>query len=192
MPVTYFKRYRMEIELAGSLFSLPSLPTGYRMHTWHPGLLSHHADVKYRSFCGQIDAQIFPCLGEMEGCHRLMEEISRKRGFLPEATWLLSWRGDRDEAREYCGTIQGIRDRGGYGAIQNLGIVPEHRGQGLAASLLARALEGFQQAGLRRCYLEVTADNGTAIGLYERFGFFRMRTVYKAVQRPRHATVGSA
>ncbi|NIP86492.1 MAG: GNAT family N-acetyltransferase, partial [Planctomycetales bacterium] len=56
MPVTYFKRYRMEIELAGSLFSLPSLPTGYRMHTWHPGLLSHHADVKYRSFCGQIDA----------------------------------------------------------------------------------------------------------------------------------------
>ena len=52
---------------------------------------------------------------------------------------------------------------------------------GLGELLLRRALEGFQQAGLPRVYLEVTADNTIAIRLYERLGFRRARTSYKAV-----------
>ena len=191
MPVTYFKRFRMETRLAGVDFSADPLPDGYQLHAWHPQLLAHHADAKYHSFCGEIDSHIFPCLGDPEGCHRLMKEISKKRGFLPEATWLLSWQGDMGEPREYCGTIQGIRDRGGYGGVQNLGIVPEHRGQGLAAIMLVQALKGFQQARLRRCYLEVTAQNDSAISLYERFGFVRVRTAYKAVELERRTTANT-
>jgi hypothetical protein len=43
-------------------------------------------------------------------------------------------------------------------------------------------LRGFRQAGLRRAYLEVTAQNEGAIRLYRRLGFVKVRTVYKAVE----------
>jgi ribosomal protein S18 acetylase RimI-like enzyme len=111
-----------------------------------------------------------------------MREISRKGGFLSESTWLLSWQNSLGEPLEFCGTIQGIRDRHGYGAVQNLGVAPGHRGQGLGRLLLYKALSGFQSVGLRRSYLEVTAQNAAAIRLYERAGFIRTRTVYKAVE----------
>ena len=53
-----------------------------------PDLLADHAEAKYQSFRDEIDADVFNCLGELDGCQRLMEEISLKDGFLPEATWL--------------------------------------------------------------------------------------------------------
>jgi ribosomal protein S18 acetylase RimI-like enzyme len=45
-----------------------------------------------------------------------------------------------------------------------------------------KSLAGFQEAGLRRAFLEVTAQNEGAIRLYRRLGFFKARTVYKAVE----------
>jgi ribosomal protein S18 acetylase RimI-like enzyme len=68
------------------------------------------------------------------------------------------------------------------GAIQNLGITPEHRGRGLGGLLMIKALEGFQRAGLSRAFLEVTSDNTTAIRLYRRLGFSKVRTVYKVIE----------
>jgi len=183
MALKYFKRFRMEIRLAGRDFYVGRLPLGYRVHPWHEDLIDGHAAAKYQSFRDEIDANVFPCLGDSEGCHRLMNEIAVRDGFMSAATWLVSWQDGIDGAIDYCGTIQGIQDRSGVGAVQNLGVVAEHRGQGLGEILLARALIGFQQAGLRRAFLEVTAQNKGAIRLYKRFGFSRVRTVYKAVQR---------
>ena len=185
MAIRYFKRFRMELHLAGRRFSPQPLPAGYRLCAWDKSLTAAHAEAKFRSFRDQIDADIFPCLGEQEGCQRLMTEIARKRGFLPTTTWLLSWQELPTDLPDYCGTIQGIRDRSGYGAIQNLGIAPEYRGQGLGEILLRRALAGFQEAGLRKVLLEVTAENLTAIRLYERLGFARVRISYQVVKPER-------
>ena len=52
---------------------------------------------------------------------------------------------------------------------------------GLGESLVRQALEGFYQAGLRRAYLEVTAENCGAVRLYRTVGFRRAKTLYKAV-----------
>jgi ribosomal-protein-alanine N-acetyltransferase len=180
MGVTYFKRYRMEIELSGVWFQPPPLPDGYSLVPWDESLLEAHAEAKYQSFCLEIDANVFPCLGDREGCVRLMREITRREGFLAEATWLLAFRGRRARRREYCGTVQGVRESREFGAVQNLGITPTHRGLGLGTLLLHRALSGFRSAGLRRVYLEVTSQNSGAIRLYQRLGFRRVKTVYKA------------
>ena len=102
---------------------------------------------------------------------------------MPEATWLAVTVGEDGKAGwSPCGTVQGIRDRFGFGAIQNLGITPPHRNRGLGTVLLFRALRGFWQAGLRRVYLEVTADNEGAVRLYRRHGFRVMKTLYKAAE----------
>lgn len=185
LGLTYFKRFRMEIDLARAIPS-PTLPPGYRLLAWQPDLLEAHAEAKYLSFRNGIDSNVFPCLGEADGCLRLMREISQKDGFLPQATWLVATAaGDQPPESgilEYCGTIQGIRDRSGLGAIQNLGTTPDHRGQGLGRALMLAALGGFRAAGLERAYLEVTAQNDNAIRLYRSIGFHKVRTVYKAVE----------
>jgi hypothetical protein len=178
MGMTYFKRYRMEIDLRSPIFSPPPLPNGYRLVAWQDGLIEAHAEAKHESFRFELDANVFPCLGEREGCVRLMREIVRRDGFLPEATWLLVFDG-ADSPTDRCGTIQGVRDSG-LGAVQNLGITAQHRGSGIGTHLLHRALVGFRESGLPKVYLEVTAQNSGAVRLYQRLGFRRVKTVYKA------------
>jgi ribosomal protein S18 acetylase RimI-like enzyme len=72
-------------------------------------------------------------------------------------------------------------DSGPIGAIQNVGVIASYRGMGLGEALVRRALAGFIQAGLRRAYLEVTAENSAAVRLYRNVGFRRCKTLYKAV-----------
>jgi GNAT superfamily N-acetyltransferase len=171
--VSYFKRYKMEMELHS--IPLPRLPEEFTFAPWSCELLDIHAEVLFGSFHQEIDAQVFPSLGDRQGAFGLMLEMTRKRGFLPEATWLLQ--GPLGP----CGTVQGLRERDGVGSIQNLGILPGWRGRGLGEALLLQALHGFRRVGLRRALLEVTAQNDAAIRLYRRLGFRRSKTLYKAV-----------
>lgn len=180
MGITYFKRFRMEFDLDHEEVPAARLPVGYRWQPWDAQLLNDHAEMKFRSFQTEIDANVFPCLAARDGCRRLMKEISARDGFIAEATWLLVHQGERSVA-EFCGTVQGIRDDN-FGSIQNLGVTPGHRDLGLGTCLLSQALLGFKLIGLSRAYLEVTARNAGAIRLYERFGFRRVRTVYKSAE----------
>jgi ribosomal protein S18 acetylase RimI-like enzyme len=172
---TYFKRFRMEIDLQGPIAD-PALPLGYKWVPWHVSLLEAHAEVKFQCFFEEVDALVFPSLGCRLGCTYLMREISSKSGFRPEATWLVS------NGEIYCGTVQGVRERSGTGAIQNLGVIPPYRGRGLGRALLLKALHGFRRTSLHRAFLEVTAQNEGAIRLYRQVGFRCRKTLYKAVQ----------
>src|SRR5215831_17295906 len=174
--VRYFKRYRMEIDLNG----LPplDLPAGYAFRAWNCSLLDAHAEALYASFFQGIDTQVFPSLGDRTGCRNLLKEILRRPSFEPWATWLLAC------GEEPVGTIQGIRERSGTGAIQNVGIVWAHRGRGLGSALVLQALHGFRLSGLGRAFLEVTAENDSAVRVYRRLGFRRRKTLYKAVGVP--------
>ncbi len=179
MGMTYFKRYRMEIPLDRDFAAAIRLPAGYCLVPWSEELLEAHAEAKYRSFAYEIDANVFPCLGEYEGCLRLMREITRRDTFMPEATWLLQYQDDPENDPQVCGTIQGSENRQGWGAIQNVGVVPEHRGLGLGTCLVYAALNGFGARRLPTAMLEVTTQNCGALRLYERLGFYRTKTVYK-------------
>jgi len=180
--LTYFKRFRMEIDLRDRELVQPLLPLGYGLLRWDESLLESHAQTKFRCFSGEIDANVFPCLSELQGCLRLMNEIRAKEGFLPAATWLATYRPFKNSKPEFVGTVQGVKDAAGVGALQNLGVVPKHRSLALGSILMIRSLVGFQRAGVRRVYLEVTSQNVGAIKLYERLGFRAVKTVYKAVE----------
>lgn len=181
MSVTYFKRFRMEFNLA-RLFRPGEMPPGYSFIRWDESLIEAHADTKFRCFRHELDANVFPCLGEHEGCVRLMTEISRREGFVEEATWLMQFYRPGDPRTDFCGTIQGVEDANGLGSIQNIGVTRQHRGRGVGTWLIYQCLAGFRQAGLKKAYLEVTAQNTGAIRLYERLGFRKVKTVYKAVE----------
>lgn len=181
MGLTYFKRFRMEFDLSGSISDTRTVPAGYEFLPYASELLREHATAKYVSFKSELDANVFPCLGRRDGCLRLMREISSRAGFVPEATWLCRYRDPVSGRPEPIGTVQGLQLEG-WGAIQNLGIDPAHRGKGLGSLLLGWAADGFRKVGLHKMHLEVTTDNTAAIRLYERMGFRKAQVVYKAAE----------
>jgi ribosomal protein S18 acetylase RimI-like enzyme len=187
MEMNCYKRYRMEIDLFGRDFHCDPMPPGYSILPWDDSLLEAFALAKYHSFRGEIDANVFPCLGDLNGCRRLMSDIVRKPGFVPLSAWLAVYAPHGCAKPDYCGTIQGIRDKTGLGAVQNLGVTPEHRDQGIGTRLLYHSLDGFRKSGARRVFLEVTAQNEGAIRLYHRLGFVISKTVYKTAE-PAYST----
>jgi ribosomal protein S18 acetylase RimI-like enzyme len=176
LGATYFKRFRMELDLQLPLPPVPALPRGLEWLPWCDDLLERHALVKFQSFCDEMDGFIFPNLGCHDGCLRLMRDIRRKPGFRPEATWLIV------DGETACGTIQGVREHPGCGSIQNVGVHPAYRGRGLGTALLLQAVWGFRRQSYHKATLEVTAQNEAAVRLYHRLGFRRRRTLFKVVE----------
>ena len=174
----YFKRFRMEFDLATTPVPSAVLPDGYVWCEWDESDVERHALAKHRSFRDEMDSDVFPSLGEYFGCVRLMHEITQHDSFLGPTTWLISHRGGTG-IPEDCGTIQGLGTTDSTGSIQNVGVVPEHRGLGLGRALVLKSLAGFALAGRRRVILEVTAGNRPAVDLYRSIGFRTVRTMYR-------------
>jgi ribosomal protein S18 acetylase RimI-like enzyme len=181
----YVKRFRMDLDL-NRLPPVPVLPPSCYFAAWDPSFIEDHAEVLFESFHDGIDAIVFPSLSSRAGCKYLMADIGQRRGFVPQATWLVYCNANPQVSDGFsalpCGSIQGVRTAAGFGAIQNVGVIPERRGRGLGSALLLRALHGFAQAGLKRAYLEVTASNEDAIRLYRNLGFRKTKTLYKSLK----------
>lgn len=179
----YVRRFRMEVNLTAVRLPFVRLPDDYEFVGWTAGLADRHAAVKFASFHTELDSHVFPSLGEARGCRRLMNEMSRHEDFLPAATWLLHFRGSADPplVPEDCATIQGMIRAGRMGSIQNVGVAPGHRGQGLGRALVLQSLHGFRRSRVRRVSLEVTAENEAAVELYRSLGFRVCRTMYQQV-----------
>ncbi len=179
MATMYFKRFRMETNLQFVERREPELPDGFAIVPWSAGLVRDHGRANFESFRDEVDASVFPCLAKKDSCVQLMKELSARKDFVPEATWLAVFQGPGDRKLIPAGTIQGLLSDRTTGAIQNIGIVPEFRNLGLGTVLIHRALEGFAGVGCRLATLEVTVQNFGAIRLYERLGFRRTETVFK-------------
>ncbi len=52
-----------------------------------------------------------------------------------------------------------------------MGVIADHRGQGIGSKLLASVIQHAYDSGLKRLELEVFSDNLTAIGLYKKHSF---------------------
>lgn len=64
---------------------------------------------------------------------------------------------------------------GRRGYLQHLVVLPEHRRQGVAASLVERCLSGLEQEGIVKCHLDVIKTN-TAAAQYWRGQGWSLRT----------------
>ena len=88
-----------------------------------------HAFVKFHSFRDEIDSEVFESLSDFHGCLRLMREIGRQPGFVPQATWLVTSPADGENLPLDCGTIQGVMASDQLGGIQNVGLVTRLPGE---------------------------------------------------------------
>jgi ribosomal protein S18 acetylase RimI-like enzyme len=194
----FIKRFRMKIELDGIAKWLDearpasaepvaaelasaeptSAESPVQWLPWNHRLSGHHAHAKWESFRNEMDASVFACLADREGCRQLMRDLSHRADFVPEATWLAIGKNEAGLDTPLA-TIQGLRSGPVQGSIQNIGVVPNWRGRGLGNELIRRCLAGFRDTGCRNVTLEVTTHNLAAIRLYESVGFRSVQTVFK-------------
>lgn len=93
-----------------------------------------------------------------------VEEHATEPMFDP-TLWLLA----RDEGEPVGALIAG--DAGDRGWVEEIGVLPGHRGRGIGAALLRRSFATFAGRGLARVLLNVDSENPTgATELYERVG----------------------
>jgi mycothiol synthase len=93
--------------------------------------------------------------------------------------WLLA----SEDGQPVGALTASVSSDGGW--VDYLGVLPTHRGRGIAAALLRRSFAAFAGRGLRRALVSVDSENPTgATALYERVG---MRVVNRWDLWERHA-----
>lgn len=78
-----------------------------------------------------------------------------------------------DQAGRLVGSVLLYPDDAGAGVTDDVFVVPERRGQGIARYLVAAGLAHFWAQGLRLARLEVRRSNSAALALYESQGYTR-------------------
>lgn len=182
-PQRFFKRYRMECSITSARFDSWELPEGFQWAPWQQGISRSHALALYQSFVHEKDSQLFLSFSTMTGCENLLLDMSQREDFLPEATWLI------DSPNGPCATLQSLELNGGIVSVQNIAVVPAHRGKGLGKALVQKLFQVMRAEKLTAATLEVTADNHRAIQLYQSMGFTKTRVLYKEIPNPVQAPI---
>ncbi len=149
----------------GKQFKHFTFPQHVQPLKWRDDRLERHADIIAQSFMYDFDGQLFPNLANFEGSFALMCQVAALPGFCPAACLLAKWN------QRTVGAIQAVFIGRRMCLIQNLGVVPQARGQGVGRALLLGCLGALSHAGGHTCQLEVTAKNTPAVQLYQSVGF---------------------
>lgn len=134
--------------------------------------------------------QIIPIAeGHLKGFHRALNIVAKERKYLrfTEAPSLMSTRkfivnnitNDypqfvvivNDEVVGWCDIIPEEYQTECHVGVMGCGLLPEFRGRGLGAKLIAKTMKKAEDIGLKRVELTVNADNKNAVGLYQKLGF---------------------
>lgn len=174
------RRLVLQLDLRSRALPVSTLPLRFGWGAWHPDRAAAHAAVLYEGFREGIDAGFMQALSTLEGCHDLMSATLRNEHFIPEACWLGVLQGARGEELPVS-TIQVLGSLMPAARIQNLAVLPEWRGRGIARATLVRCLRSCRALGYETVELEVTAVNTPAVELYRSAGFTLRRAYLQPV-----------
>jgi ribosomal-protein-alanine N-acetyltransferase len=81
-----------------------------------------------------------------------------------------------DDAQSIIGYAGVFAPGGAEADVLTVGVVPDHRGKGIARHLMAMITDWAREQGSTAMMLEVKVDNAEAIGLYESMGYSKVNT----------------
>ena len=110
-----------------------------------------------------LDKELFPYSPWSAGQYR--EEISA-----PTRLFVVAL----DDASSVIGYAGVFAPGGAEADVLTVGVVPQHRGQGIARELMARITQWAIEEGSIAMMLEVKTDNVEAISLYESLGYGKL------------------
>jgi ribosomal-protein-alanine N-acetyltransferase len=112
-----------------------------------------------------LDKELFPYSPWSAGQYR--EEISA-----PTRHFIVAL----DEGQNIVGYAGVFAPGGAEADILTVGVIAQHRGQGIARELMAGITKWAIAQGSIAMMLEVKTDNAAAIGLYESLGYSKLNT----------------
>jgi len=110
-----------------------------------------------------LDKELFPYSPWSSGQYR--EEISA-----PTRLFVVAL----DEGLSVIGYAGVFAPGGAEADILTVGVIPQHRSQGIARALMARITKWALDQGSIAMMLEVKTDNSAAISLYESLGYSKL------------------
>lgn len=145
---------------------LAALPDGYQMDRWSWRMLPAASAVLRVAFVDTKYLDLYPRLSSRQGCAELISELIDLPGFMPEASWLLSFDS------EPAGLVLCTRSSGCvFGQIHVVAVAPRHRMNGLGTHLLHQAIWSLNEKQLHYAMLKICRTNRHAIRFFRKNGF---------------------
>ncbi len=96
--------------------------------------------------------------------------------FLGVPGFLVADIGDGGEVAGYVVADSETHRGQPLGHVKDIAVAPTHRGRGIGATLLERAIDAMRRQQVRRVKLEVRESNDRALALYRQYGFVHRST----------------
>ncbi len=165
-----YTRQFMLLELRKYSEHVPSTNSGLRLDRWHDRFFESCAKLIYLAYANHVDGDINDQYRSRYGALKFLKNIVLLPGcgqFVPEASFVLRHPGSDD----LVGAVLTSEVSSGVGHTTQLCVQPGFQGHGLGRILMQTSAEALRAMRYNELTLTVTAENHTAVHLYERLGF---------------------
>jgi ribosomal protein S18 acetylase RimI-like enzyme len=169
-----YPRYFLEGKLAAAVTLPPRVPRNILISSWLEDRQEETARLIANAYEGHVDSQINDQYRSPAGARRFLTNIVQYPGcgtFFGPASFAAT---DLSSGVLHGVALASLVARD-VGHITQVCVAPSHQGTGLGYELLRRSLLALAAHGCRSASLTVTASNDTAIRLYQRMGFEKIR-----------------
>jgi ribosomal protein S18 acetylase RimI-like enzyme len=149
--------------------------SGLRIDRWNDRYFEPCAKLIYLAYSNHVDGDINDQYRSRHGALKFLKNIILLPGcgqFLPNASFVLHQPG----SDELAGAILTSEVSAGVGHTTQICVMPGYQGHGLGRALMLTAAETLRALKFGELTLTVTTENRTAVHLYERLGFLKVRT----------------
>jgi len=152
-----------------------SATTGLRFSRWHDRYFDPCAKLIHLAYANHVDGDINDQYRSKAGALRFLKNIILLPGcgqFVPNASFVLHYPGSDD----LVGAVLTSEVSPGVGHTTQVCVLPGHQGHGLGRALMLTAADALRGLKFQELTLTVTAENRTAVRLYEQLGFKTLKT----------------
>src|ERR1700726_1237784 len=148
---------------------------GLRIDRWNDRYFEPCAKLIYLSYADHVDGEINDQYRSITGALRFLKNIILLPGcgqFVPTASFVLRQPGSDD----LIAAVLTSEVSPGVGHTTQICVLPGYQGHGLGRMLMQTSAEALRSMKFRELTLTVTAQNHSAVQLYEKLNFTTIRT----------------
>jgi len=168
-------RQFMLLDLAKQKELVQGSNSGLRLDRWNDRYFDACAKLIYLAYADHIDGDINDQYRSRHGALKFLKNIILLPGcgqFLPGASFVLRHPGSDDLA----GAVLTSEVAPGVGHTTQICVQPGFQGHGLGRALMQTATDALRSLNFKELTLTVTSENKTAVHLYERLGFIKIKS----------------
>ena len=170
-----YAREFMLLDLKSAALKGVPISSGLRLERWSDRNFESCAKLIQLAYANHVDSEINDQYRTDSGGMKFLRNIVILPGcgqFLPEASFVARpVNGDAPVGMVLTSTVAE-----GVGHTTQICVKPGHRGSGLGRQLMEASIQALRARHFRALSLTVTAANATAVELYERLGFRKIKT----------------